>query len=462
MKNITIETFPIPESLDISNINTAGKYILLSHINRPLTKLNKAAEVEGDLLSSWSIENNFTKFKLNIKNDQKFSNGKLITADYIKQSIDYQIDKRTVSHFDFKDIKSIVIDNSRSLTIELNEPNSLFIESISYPEFGVLYNLKNEYAVTSGPYTLQSLESSKVTLKNNKFYPDASCSSPKTINFQWVDQPQKLDNLHSEKIDLALIFKKLSKCQFNKIESNKKLSITTPHIGYTFWIAINPNQGSMKSLSVRKYIQKILDPNKLVVSDDDIFWERAYQLYLPVGNGRPSKEEVDLQWNIIRNIQRPLAMPKVIKMLALSNFPYLSEIKKRFLKHKIKLEVTETEIISDIANKTGYDLYAVNNDFSSSNLISNLQTTFNKNGLIQRTTHEDNQFEYELKLARSKSNIDEMNEIFKKIALAILRKGYIAPVIYQKVIFIHNSNIDLSNWSKLYPEFATWKIKIKF
>lgn len=107
-----------------------------------------------------------------------------------------------------------------------------------------------------------------------------------------------------------------------------------------------------------------------------------------------------------------------------------------------------------MAATNDYDIFAIDNDFSSSNLLFNLKTTFAKNYYSVITDQEDMQFEAEIRLAQKTFSSEETHNIYSDIAIRPLKKAYIIPILYQKVIFIHKKDKDLSNWSKISPELT--------
>ena len=101
------------------------------------------------------------------------------------------------------------------------------------------------------------------------------------------------------------------------------------------------------------------------------------------------------------------------------------------------------------------------NDFSSIDLHENLQTTFNPVHPLIITSKKDDQFQDDLRKALNTEDETERHKIYKEIAIRVLRDGYIVPIAYHKMVFIHKNSVDVSSWSKLFPEISLWKINIK-
>jgi hypothetical protein len=111
--------------------------------------------------------------------------------------------------------------------------------------------------------------------------------------------------------------------------------------------------------------------------------------------------------------------------------------------------------------KMEFDLMVARNDFSSEDLHENLQTTFNPIYKIIFTDNKDNQ--YQEYLEKALTEFDEVKRflIYKDIGMDVLKKGYIVPLVYNKIIFYHHENVDISSWSNLFPELSLWKISVR-
>ena len=113
------DIFSISKTLDTSMITTAGQFIVLSNVVRPLIKLNSQAQIEGDLVESWEISEDSTLFQFTISKGAKWSNGELITSDDVIKSLERQRSLNTANHFHFSSIKSLTKINPTQFTVKL-------------------------------------------------------------------------------------------------------------------------------------------------------------------------------------------------------------------------------------------------------------------------------------------------------------------------------------------------------
>jgi ABC-type transport system substrate-binding protein len=464
--NFNISIFPVG-SVDPANVQTAGQFILLHHLLRPLIKVDSQGQIEGDLVESWRVKDNFKHYTFKLKKDAKWSDGSAITTSDIEQSLRRQIKLNTANHFNFSSLEDVKIINEGEFSITLKESNILFIRQLSYPEFGVIKykNSLPSYNITSGPYSLISQNDKETKIEINPYYPNFSKSAPKKVTFKNIPPNKLKEELETEALDFALPYSN-SEEEIQSFVNHKSLKITEPHIGYTFWLSINPKSSLLNDASKKRFIQNLITKGtKAKVNEYKYIWKEADQLYLPDGLGRPSEEEIKKIWEDIETTSsKDGLVGKEIKFLTRTSFPFNKEI-VHLLKiaglNPIITEVNTGQEMWASIKKEKFDISLWSNDFSSLDLHENLQTTFNPIHTLVFTDEVDNQFQKELETALKIEDTFSRQIIYKDIAKKVLLKSYIAPIAYQKVVFIHKKQIDLSSWSSLFPEISLWKINIK-
>ena len=463
-KVINVAIFPSKE-IDTASIKTAGQFIVLAQLVRPITQLDQQGQIQGDLVESWKIQNNFTTFNFKIKNDAKWSDGSNITAVDVENSFKRQIKLNTSNHFDFGIIKKFMVINQLEFTIELNQSNSLFIRQLSYPEFGIIKIEENSpvFSITSGPYSLIAKNDSGYSLTKNHHYKDFLEGSPDKINFHNYSQEEILKG-NGKNLDFIIPYA-LTENEVQDLVKNLNGTITQPHIGFTHWFSINPDSSLFDTTKKKRYIQNLIKNGlRKIEESTSLLWTTANQLYLPDGLGRPTALELEKIWKEIDNDAKGVRLEgKEVKILLRPEFRFTREVVKLLenegLKPKITIAATFQEI-TRLNQNENFDLLLMSNDFSSMDLHENLQTTFNPLHPLIITNKDDSQFQELLKAALLEGESIQRHEVYKDIAKKVLTKGYIAPIVYQKLVFIHKKNIDLSAWSTLFPDFSFWRMKV--
>src|SRR5690606_6455493 len=81
---------PVPDSLNVQSVRSATQYLVMAHLSRPLTRLNKNAQIEGDLADRWEIDSQFLEYRFRISARAKWSDGNSITAEQVADSFNRQ------------------------------------------------------------------------------------------------------------------------------------------------------------------------------------------------------------------------------------------------------------------------------------------------------------------------------------------------------------------------------------
>ena len=248
------------------------------------------------------------------------------------------------------------------------------------------------------------------------------------------------------------------------VKKSANINVTKPHVGFSYWISLNKNSKVFKDkLSISKF--QVHVSNFDIDSKDNFLWEKANQLYLPGGDGRPTVIEIDKVWSKIRHNASKLAETKekvFLRMLPLkfSNTTLENLVKHLSLKYEIKTITYKTESeLKKIIENNEFDIKLSANDFSSMDLFENLKTSFNtsrpyiflkKNDKISK-----------LMIDLSKEEVRDIRfSIFKDIGLRLISEGYVAPVGFQRIWFYSSKKIDIAEWSNLFPEVSFWKVKV--
>lgn len=458
-----------PSSVDLSLVNTVSDFVILNHLNRPLVKLNKFAKLEGDLVDRWLIEDDFKRYIFHLAPNSRFSDGSPIEGIDVLESIQRQMKLNTANHFNFSAIKSVRLIDPNTVEIVLKHRNTQFIRHVTYPEFGVLHKSQRDarvgsadYRISSGPYSLMTQKDRHFLLKKNPFFPFQVQSPPESIEFQTGNLGDLPNRLIREEVDVSLA-NIPTRSEYKLVEDARNLKIFHPHMGYTFWVTINPLSKKLKSVALRNYIQLILRSEGFNFEDKAPVWSKANQLYLPDGSGRPGEERLKSVWSRIIKNAKLLSSREKLSLLLGSRFPFAEEVISKLEKSfvlEVKHFTTKEEWEKCVKSKS-FDLYILNNDFSSEDLHENLQTTFNPLFSLVITDPLIGQFQKQLKKALDTDSEEKRHKIYEDIGVTVLEKGYVAPIAHRNSVYIHNNKWDFSNISTLYPDFALWKISLK-
>ena len=465
---LKVDVFQMPADVELSAVTTAGHYILASHLVRPLTKVDKFGRIKGDLARSWQFSEDRKVWKIQLV-DAKFSNGERITSADVVRSIQRQISHGTGVHFPFGEIKSVKDLGGDSLEIELRNQRNDFIFELAKPEFGILHKQdassekgKAQFKVTSGPYFLSSKDGTTYSLKRNTFYTEDARNNADLI-FASSSGAGSAVRLERNQIRFFTTQQSLTLIEHKSfLERNPHVVAHRPHIGFSYWLSTNPQSPNFKDSSDRARLQVLLHDYQSK-EIDGFFWEKAHQLYLPDGDGRPTEAELKDVWKTIKGkvgVKSP-ARSK-LRILPLKAENSITKDLINFLSKHYEVQVlkySSEEELTKYIKDGSFDVKISSNDFSSVDLFENLKTTFN----ASRPYVFLGNFNEVPKLMAKASSTDDRamrSDYFKRIGISLLSDGLIAPLAYLRICFYADSRVDVSEWSTVFPEISFWKVKL--
>lgn len=460
----TAEMFSeLPLQLNPQKVGSTTQYVFLNHIVRTPLVFNKDLQVEGDLLDSWEADDSKRKFKLYFKKNLKFSDGSIINANTFIRTINWQKEINKTIHFDFGKIKEIKLINNYIVEIILTESISNFLQILTHPEFGIYPNLKNDlsildFKISSGPYYVENFDGKVILMRKNRYY-KTNINYPEWVSWQSSNLVEQVNGLSNNKVDFSIPHIAFSQANHDKVVSNKEIKYFDSNIGFTFYLSINPESKIFADPKYRAAIITDLIELKEKELTSNAMWEKANQLYLKGGLGRPSDSTVNKIWKDFKKIKY-LPITDEISLLISSKFIYKNNL-INFLKLKgYKLNIKYYDNFDEYFNlikSASFDLVQVNNDFSSFDLIENLIVSFNENRPLIMT--KDKKY-LDLLLKAAKLEIPfERGKIVKEIGIDLLKQGLIFPLLHYKKLIYAKKIYSFENWSQVNTDMKIYKIE---
>lgn len=462
---LVIDLFHVPKQLSPRVLGSASDFIITAQCLRNLVRIDTSGQLSGDLASTWSISPDKKLYTFTLKAEERFSNGDLIKSEDVVGSLTHADLRKISIHFDFSKIRSIK-GRGNVVEIGLLEPNSNFLYHLTQPEFGVFHKTDRGEArpslkIASGPYFLVSANEQKIILARN---PHSKDLGPRRLEFVALAH-KKFKALESGEIDMALLWEDPSKEEMAAFTGSDRFDVMHPHVGFTFWMTLNPHSSNMKENSFRALFQKTLKKKFDSKFSPTTSWSRAYQLFLPDGPGRISSQWTERFWR-----QSPPDSPhgeRTLTALVSGRFQFKAELAQALNEAArevgAKIEFSEyadqSEFQSLLASKP-WDIYLINNDFSSYEVIQNLIVTFNKSKPLVQLPSSDEPLQRLWSEIQTADTAEARYSRIERLAKDLLEKALIVPLAYKNVPIIKRKEVDLSGWSTLFPEFAFWKVRI--
>lgn len=466
---LVVSATPLALPLEVSKIQSVAKYLVLSQLNRRLVKIDSSMQYVGDVASSWKVEKEGLIYRFELSQSEKFSDGTLIQPSDIKCSFVRQIKLKSAIHFDFSTIKKVSSGESE-LTIELKEPNPRLIQQLVHPEFSILTakdclkpidSLKFE--VTSGPYFLKSILPEGVLLERNKYF--KNFDAPPFLKIINAELNQTEDLLRKGGLDFCMSVGRIRPSLIEEVQNKKMMNVKVPHIGFTYWLSLNPLSYRLKSKVDRVKLASLIK-KKIKIKFENKQWANADQLFMPGGTGA-------LKRNVVRDIWRNspgnyeyLKEGQQLNVLLSKSFPYNANIVEGLQSLPFKFKFTYYNSLQEFEDllkekKSFFDMFFINNDFSSMDNFENLKVAFNKNRPLIILGDSSPLVLKNLRVAETSIGGVKDAQSYRKIEEIILKEGLIVPLAYRRLLFLVNSEISIDQWSKYYPEVEFWKIQPK-
>ena len=249
-------------SLDPAEANYNGWFTLRYGAGETLFKVNDDGSIEPWLVDKYENVDDNT-WKIIIKDGIKFSNGKELTGEAVKASLQRILDKEEINAGQALPIKSIDVDG-QTLTIKTSKPNPALINQLCDPDLVILDVDSEDMAtkpVGTGPFVIDSFDEKQCVVSKNEDYWDGDVKLDKVTVDYIADNDTLSSSLQSGDIDIAggLSFNNLEK--FEK-DDNYKVDTNSTTRCYMFYY--NFKNELLADKNIRKAIDMCIDKDSYV------------------------------------------------------------------------------------------------------------------------------------------------------------------------------------------------------
>ena len=200
------------ESLDPSAMPNAAWAVSRYGIGESLFKFDDKMEADYNLCDEYSVNDDKAEWKLHIRENLKFSNGKEVNASSVVKSIEYMYEqeksgKGSTAPSQYMIYDSIKADDeSRTVTIKTSKPYADLTKALAHPFF-VILDMESDLAnnpVGTGPYVIDKYDVGvSVAMNANEHYWKEEVPYEK-LNISFIeDSTTKAMALQNGDIDVA-------------------------------------------------------------------------------------------------------------------------------------------------------------------------------------------------------------------------------------------------------------------
>ena len=212
--------------------NYFGWVVMRYGMGETLAKFDEKMNVQPWLAESWKISDDHLTWTFKIRDGVKFSNGKDLTAEAVKASIEraFAKNKRAETFFKYKEIKA----DGQNLIITTEKPEPNMPGFLADPLFLIVdttaegeRDFAKQGPICTGPYVCESFTKEKAVMKKNSQYWDGEVPY-ETVEIPSIDDPNtRAMALQSGEVDMAVnigagdigLFSDTSKFHIDRISS---------------------------------------------------------------------------------------------------------------------------------------------------------------------------------------------------------------------------------------------------
>lgn len=189
--------------------NYFGWTVMRYGMGEALAKFDEKMNVQPWLAESWKISDDHLTWTFKIRDGVKFSNGKDLTAEAVKASIEraFAKNKRAETFFKYKEMKA----EGQNLIITTEKPEPNMPGFLADPLFLIVdttaegeRDFAKQGPICTGPYVCESFTKEKAVMKKNPHYWDGEVPY-ETVEIPSIDDPNtRAMALQSGEVDMAV------------------------------------------------------------------------------------------------------------------------------------------------------------------------------------------------------------------------------------------------------------------
>lgn len=251
------------KTLDIHATNDAPSAKVSGQIYDTLVKQDTNMNIVPGLAESWTqVDDKTTEFKL--RKGVKFHNGKELTANDVKFSLDRMKASPQVSHI-IKAVDSVEVVDDYTVRIKTTTPFGPLLSHLSHNASGILNKEAVEKAggaygqhpVGTGPYKFVNWQAGdRIILEVNPDYYLGKAPTDKVIFRSIVEGTNRTIGLETGEVDIAFDIDPVDK---NMVKDNDRLELIEEPSLSTTYLGFNMQKDSLKDKKVRQAIAYALN-----------------------------------------------------------------------------------------------------------------------------------------------------------------------------------------------------------
>lgn len=174
--DVVIYSGLVPETLDQHDSVTVATAIYIRNLYANLYRLDADGNITPELAESYSVNDDYTKYTITLKEEIHFSDGSLITAEDVAYTFRRGMNSKVTY---YEGLKNVEAKDKRTVVITLKQPNNEFLNDLTVEYMCVMSKAAIEGGmdvathpnITSGAYTVEEWNPGEsIVLKVNPYY----------------------------------------------------------------------------------------------------------------------------------------------------------------------------------------------------------------------------------------------------------------------------------------------------
>lgn len=456
---------PTDKFYDPAGYSFVEDWLILNNLYNGLIKLDNYQRILPDVADFWKISPDSLNYQFRLKNNIRFSNGKILEASDFLNSLErlYKIArKRDPVAKEFFSVlignencswdevkKKVIIKSKFEIEINISKTYPFFLYLLANPALKIVYEDSNGKLYGTGPFVLEKIEERKVTLTKNPYHFEGAPLIDKIVLMDYLGIPVEQRFAIFKKGEVDIFFSPGNKF-FKPSPNSSALEMEEELYSFTF-LTLNLSIPPFNNKEFRKALFLGINKKKIAVElgNHGIYYPYAvprklhrYEVPLPYGEYNFSHAK-----NLIEKLKKeykfkPIYIPFYSETPF--NMKFLSLLKDELSKLGLEvrlMKTTEEEYWNMLENrKFQIMLQSYYADLPEAYGI--LHPLFYSKSPVNYSGYKNIEVDRLLHEVLKERNYSKRIEIYKEIEKHIYRDNPIIPLFTDKQILIVRDNIE--------------------
>lgn len=299
---LTIAIPKDPLGFDPHQMHALSSYQIAAQLFNGLTRINREGTVVPDLAESWEVSEDGLTWTFRLRHGIVFHNGRAVTAEDVKYSIERIKDPATNSTWrsDYEAVETVEVVDPYTVQIKLSRPFAPLLEVLTWKRGAIVpkevveqYGDLNAHPVGTGPFIFEEyIEGQRIVLVKNPNYFRPGLPYLDRVVFKIVPEgTSRVVELLAGSADVIVDvpLEQISSLKAQDIVVDVQPSSWVTYIGLNLGLGGHP-QGPWSDVRVRKAIAMALDKEAIAKAatlgygfaiDSTVPLGSAYKMHVP-------------------------------------------------------------------------------------------------------------------------------------------------------------------------------------